>query len=649
MGCGASSKSKYTAKGEAKYGVNTAAADDASDEERIYPVSVCKAPVTTRSLSQHGISASGKVTQTTPESRPSTHSSPAVLSMGARSSTHTTQSTNTAKSSRSSLLSWSDPGFCGAWKEAPGMHAHGVETSGKKNAGAKITSMYDVQKWSNRLGKGSSGSVYTVAHRGTGSLRAAKKCYKVREDDMLTFKREEVLLGNVSHPNIIKIFDFFEDRWCAYFIFELCEGGELLEKIATSGSFTEEQCAHVMTQILDGTSYLHGRHICHRDLKPENFLMSDKRPLEDSLLKITDFGCATFIEPGSFLKTPLGTLPYMAPEVFSGRYHLTCDIWSCGVIAYFLLSGGLPWNLHGYGGIYTSKDSDASERSGKSIPLFSWRRSSHGGHNEAAMNKKPSTIDKEVLDWGMESIQEQVEKGEYSLEGRRWRHISSAATDFVATLMTFSVEERCQGKAALKHEWLQSLKKDTVQLPVLENLATYWNEGRNRSSVMEDMSMHLSPGACDHLLDLFVKRDVGGAGRLSIEDIVTILQQSGMNLPDSHIKSLVLSWDTDGDGDIDYDEFSTGMRQSHAEVQESVCMAAFQEIDANSDGVLSPAELEASRETLLQILTDASVVTVIGEPSNTDQILSRIPTNADGQIGFHEFMLAVTGHSPKNC
>merc|ERR1719359_262141 len=126
---------------------------------------------------------------------------------------------------------------------------------------------------------------------------------------------------------------------------ELCEGGELFNRIVEATTLSESQTAIVMQQALRAVAYMHHVHIAHRDLKPENLIFVDKKPIEKSTVKVIDFGIAKQFVPGVPLTTTLGTAHYVAPEVLTGSYNEACDVWSGGVIMYILLVGHQPFGL----------------------------------------------------------------------------------------------------------------------------------------------------------------------------------------------------------------------------------------------------------------------------------------------------------------
>jgi len=121
------------------------------------------------------------------------------------------------------------------------------------------------------------------------------------------------------------------------------EGGELFDEIAKRKSLSERTAAHIMRQLLSTVVYCHKRNIVHRDLKPENILIvkSDKKDQID--IKVIDFGTAQAFKSRAKLREFVGSGYYMSPEVIGESYTEKCDVWSCGVILYILLSGYPPF------------------------------------------------------------------------------------------------------------------------------------------------------------------------------------------------------------------------------------------------------------------------------------------------------------------
>lgn len=149
-------------------------------------------------------------------------------------------------------------------------------------------------------------------------------------------------MRNLDHPNIIKLYETFEDSRNIYLIMEMCEGGELFDRIIDKGHFTEVEARAIFLAIMQAINYCHSNGIAHRDLKPENFIFLSKH--DDSPLKVIDFGLSkNFVTDTSVMSTKAGTPYYIAPEVLAGKYDQACDIWSSGVILYILLSGVPPF------------------------------------------------------------------------------------------------------------------------------------------------------------------------------------------------------------------------------------------------------------------------------------------------------------------
>ncbi|WAR19411.1 KS6A5-like protein [Mya arenaria] len=154
-----------------------------------------------------------------------------------------------------------------------------------------------------------------------------------------------------SHRNIVQLVDIFYDDLHTYMVLELCEGGELLNRIRKKKSFCEPEASEIMLKLVLAVDFMHRRGVVHRDLKPENLLYESKE--ENAEIKIIDFGFARLKPGNQQLSTPCFTLPYGAPEVLlqatanreKEGYDESCDLWSLGVILYTMLSGRVPFQV----------------------------------------------------------------------------------------------------------------------------------------------------------------------------------------------------------------------------------------------------------------------------------------------------------------
>ncbi|KAJ0009717.1 hypothetical protein Pint_34460 [Pistacia integerrima] len=166
----------------------------------------------------------------------------------------------------------------------------------------------------------------------------------------------KILQALTGHNNLVKFYEAFEDTDNVYVVMELCEGGELLDRIlARGGKYSEEDAKVVLVQILNVVAFCHLQGVVHRDLKPEpflyqNFLYTTKD--ESSQLKAIDFGLSDFVRPDERLNDIVGSAYYVAPEVLHRSYGTEADVWSIGVIAYILLCGSRPFWARTESGIF---------------------------------------------------------------------------------------------------------------------------------------------------------------------------------------------------------------------------------------------------------------------------------------------------------
>lgn len=155
-------------------------------------------------------------------------------------------------------------------------------------------------------------------------------------------EREIVIMKLISHPNVLGLYEVWENKAELYLVLEYVDGGELFDYLVSKGRLCEREAVHYFKQIIQGVSYCHSFNICHRDLKPENLLLDKK----NKTIKIADFGMAALEVSNKLLQTSCGSPHYASPEIVMGKsYHGgPSDVWSCGIILFALLTGHLPFN-----------------------------------------------------------------------------------------------------------------------------------------------------------------------------------------------------------------------------------------------------------------------------------------------------------------
>jgi len=196
------------------------------------------------------------------------------------------------------------------------------------------------------IGRGGFSVVYHAERKKGGEEFAVKKIEKkkVEGDDIKLLRREIQIMKKLDHPNILKLFEVYEDDDSFYLVMELVKGKELFDKIVERGMYSESDAANIISQVVSAVEYLHDNGIAHRDLKPENLLVEGEE--EDSKVKIADFGFAKSFggDTGEKLMTSCGSPGYVAPEILTAEsYDKSVDMWSVGVILYILLSGYPPF------------------------------------------------------------------------------------------------------------------------------------------------------------------------------------------------------------------------------------------------------------------------------------------------------------------
>ena len=306
------------------------------------------------------------------------------------------------------------------------------EHDNSNNNGNSILRMY--QK-GHELGQGAFANVFLGTHRATKAQYAIKKIdrQKMMWGDDRNALEDEInsLILSREGPNIVQLYEVYEEKTHCYLVMELMRGGELFDRILEKKIFTEREARDTIRNILSGLAFMHVRRVVHRDLKPENLLLTTED--SDTSVKLADFGFAKKVVQENGLRTLCGTPGYLAPEVLERfpSYDVNCDLWSVGVILFLLLGGYLP---------FEDEDDD--------------------------------------------KVFERTRNGLYEFHPKYWKNISVGVKNLVTKLLTVNPKKRITADKALAHEWMLSQGNDLHEKKLNINKLKE-NVGKQRQNVQE--------------------------------------------------------------------------------------------------------------------------------------------------------------------
>lgn len=450
-----------------------------------------------------------------------------------------------------------------------------------KNDPLKI---YHIEKL---LGKGSFGEVYLVRHNITGIIRAMKVIEKNNESLQEELSDEEILneidiLKKIDHPNIMKIFEFYTTPTTYYLILEFCEGGNLYDFVYEN-KLSEFQVIYIMFQIFSAMNYCHKMKILHRDLKPDNILIKKN---QDGLcrVKICDFGTSAIFKKGEKQNEIIGTLCYMAPEVLNQEYNQKCDLWSCGVIMYILLTGKRP---------FIGRDDDQIIEK----ILFN-------SYNETLLKK-----------------------------------YNKYTKDLLRKLLEKNPENRISAEEALNHkvfslnktkEILNEIHDEKLIMKFIENLKHYKSDSILRETTLSYL-VHNYPDLeeVNEACKLFDQLDKNGKGKITKSELLKGLSSIiNSNELEKSIDEIFLNLDIDNNNYISYEEFIRAAVDKKVFLKEEILKFAFQYFDKDNSGEITIDELE-------MVFKDS----IKGKDckKELDNIMKEVDSNNDNVIDFEEF------------
>ena len=441
-------------------------------------------------------------------------------------------------------------------------------------------SIYDLHE--KPIGSGAFAEVWLCDHRRSGETRAVKILHKSGISDEEVRIRsvflEVEILKTLDHPNILKVFEYFEDDVDYYIVMEYCPGGDLFDKLESVGTFTERYAARAMKLLFSGLCYLHSRKVVHRDIKPENILMINPESFDDFNIKIIDFNVATK-KVDKKITGVSGTTDYMAPEVFRGVYDEKCDIWSSGVILYLLMSGCLPFPCP----------------------------------NE-------------------EEAEKNICNGKFTFPSEIFGKVSKDCKDLICKLMTKSPNSRPSALEALKHPWIVRNSPDRCDSEVLTRTLTRMKTVSKAGKLKELFTTFIVcqvgySESTRKLEQVFSSIDKNKDGVISFDELVA---QLGLEIDKEmalkQAREIMDRMDCDGSGDVEYTEFLRIALEEETLLSRDNLRKAFYYFDKDKSDLIEKNEL-------FVWLSSGNII-----PENiVQELIEEADINGDGNIDIEEF------------
>lgn len=440
--------------------------------------------------------------------------------------------------------------------------------------------IYDKYRIGKELGRGEFGITHQCFNLETGETFACKMISKSKlrtEIDIEDVRREvEIMRHLPEHPNIVTFKEAYEDKENIYLVMELCEGGELFDRIVSRGHYTERAAAKMTKTIIEVCKVCKKHGVIHRDLKPENFLFKDKS--EGSELKAIDFGLSIFFESDQRFSEIVGSPYYMAPEVLRRNYGPEVDVWSAGVILYILLCG---------------------------VPPF-WAATEEG-------------------------IAHAIIRGKIDFQRDPWPKVSKEAKELVKNMLDPNPYTRLTVDEVLEHPWIRNADQardvflgEHVRMRIKQ--FSLMNKFKKR--VLRVVADNLPDEQIDGIKQLFNMMDIDKNGNLSFEELKDGLTKIGHPVTDPDVQMLIDAADSDGNGTLDCEEFVTISVHLRKINNDEHLPQAFNYFDKNKTGYI---EFDELREALLEDNLGPDNEQVIHD------IIFDVDLDKDGRISYEEF------------
>ncbi|KAJ0793975.1 putative protein kinase CAMK-CDPK family [Helianthus annuus] len=448
--------------------------------------------------------------------------------------------------------------------------------------GHKTANIRDLYTLGQKLGQGQFGTTYLCTENSTGIRYACKSIAKrklISKEDVEDVRREIQIMHHLTgHKNIVTIKGAYEDPLYVHIVMELCNGGELFDRIIQRGQYSERKAAKLTKIIVSVVEVCHSLGVMHRDLKPENFLLVNKD--DDFSVKAIDFGLSIFFKPGQIFSDVVGSPYYVAPEVLLKHYGPEADVWTAGVILYILLSG---------------------------VPPF-WAETQQG-------------------------IFDAVLKAHIDFESDPWPLISDSGKDLIKKMLCSHPAKRLTAHQVLCHPWIceNGVAPDRAIDPaVLSRLKQFSAMNKLKKMALRVIAESLSEEEIAGLREMFKAMDTDNSGAITFDELKAGLKRFGSTLKDTEIRDLMDAADVDNSGTIDYGEFVAATMHLNKLDREEHLVSAFRYFDKDGSGYITVDELQ-------QACIDHNMTDFLVE-----DIIKEVDQDNDGRIDYGEFVAMMT-------
>ena len=405
-------------------------------------------------------------------------------------------------------------GCCGISKNLPKEENFKTQKNKRRISQTKNIDIRKNYEFISMLGNGAFGKVRLYRDKKNKDLLFAIKTLKkdgISSYEFNLLRSELNILSNLDHPNIVKYFGEYEDDYYVHIVMEYLKGYDLYKVIALKNynGFDEKNMCEIIYQLLKALAFIHSQNIVHRDIKPENMLFANKKNY--SSLKLIDFGLATNSKKD---KNTVGTPHYMAPEMIDGFSVPQSDIWSVGVITYFMLTGKYPFDSK------TREDLFCKIKNDK-------------------LDLKPLNISR----------------------------VSDEAKEFIERCLHKDYNKRMTTSQALEHEWINKFcikhNSNLINDKTIYTLLDFANKDALQKEIYYFIAKISSEQDLLKLKHFFFELDADNSGTLTLDEIEKGFKEINVSISEEELNQIWEGLDFHKDGQINYSEFLAAMVSSY--------------------------------------------------------------------------------------